>query len=142
VPIRIVVADDDADVLDAVCDSLTADGRFDVVATARDAGQAVDACAAQRPDAVLLDVRMPGSGIRAAAEIHRLELPVTIMAASAVASARDVADLLHAGARGIFAKGQLGADLGDLIARCCAGQVLLHVTAAAEGLRGYARRDV
>jgi DNA-binding NarL/FixJ family response regulator len=93
-----------------------------------------------RPDVVLLDVRMPGNGVRAAAEIHRLELPVTITAASAVVSARDVADLLHAGARGIFAKGQLGADLGELIARCCAGQVLLHVTAAAEGLRGYARQ--
>ena len=141
-PIRIVVADDDADVLDAVCDSLAADGRFDVVATARDAGEAVDACVTHRPDAVLLDLRMPGNGIRAATEIHRLELPVTIMAASAVVSARDVADLLHSGARGIFAKGQLGADLGELIARCCAGQVLLQVTAAAEGLRGYARRTV
>ncbi len=140
-PIRIVVADDDADVLDAVCDSLAADGRFAVVATASDADGAVNAVVTHRPDAVLLDVRMPGSGIRAAAEIHRLDLPVTITTASAGVSARDVAELLHAGVRGIFAKGHLGAELGELIARCCAGQVLLHVTAAAEGLRGYGRQN-
>ena len=137
--IRIVVADNDAVVLDAVCDALTGDGRFEIVATAVDAATAVAAVAEHRPDAVLLDVRMPGGGVAAAREIHDLGLPVTITVASAKVDAAMVSELLAAGVRGIFAKGRLGALLGAMIERCVAGQVLLLVPTGAEGLRRYGR---
>ncbi len=137
--IRIVVADNDAVVLDAVCDTLASDDRFEVVATAVDAASAVAAVAEHRPAAVLLDVRMPGGGVAAARGIHDLGLPVTITVASAKVEAATVADLLAAGVRGIFAKGQLGALLGDMISRCVAGQVLLLVPTGAEGMRLYGR---
>lgn len=138
-PLRIVVADDDIGVLDAICDALTEDGRFEIVATARDASSALAAVQQHRPDAVLLDVRMPGNGVDAATAIRRLDLPTTVMVASAGITAAEIAELLGAGVRGIFAKGQLGDSLGRMITRCCAGQVLLLVTSAAEGLRLYGR---
>lgn len=138
-PITIVIADDDIGVLDAICDALDEDGRFEVVATARDAPSALSAVEQHRPDAVLLDVRMPGSGVDAATAIHRLGLPITIMVASAGITANEIAELLRAGVRGIFAKGRLGDSLGRLISRCCAGEVLLLVTSGAEGLRLYGR---
>ena len=137
--IRIVVADNDAVVLDAVADALAVDDRFEVVATAVDAATAVAAVAEHRPDAVLLDVRMPGGGAAAAREISDLGLPITITVATAKAEATTVSELLAAGVRGIFAKGQLGALLGDMIARCVAGQVLLLVPTGADGLRLYGR---
>lgn len=137
--IRIVVADNDAVVLDAVADALAADPRFEVVATAVDAASAVAAVAEHRPDAVLLDVRMPGGGAAAAREIRGLGLPVVITVATAKAEAGTVSELLSAGVRGIFAKGRLGALLGDMIARCVAGEVLLLVPTGADGLRLYGR---
>ena len=137
--IRIVVADNDAVVLAAVCDALSADDRFAVVATAVDAAGAVAAVAEHRPDAVLLDLRMPGGGVAAAREIHDRGLPVTITVATAKVEAATVGDLLGAGVHGIFAKGRLGALLGDMISRCVAGQVLLLVPTGAEGLRLYGR---
>lgn len=137
--IRIVVADDDTAVLDAVVDSLGADGRFDVVATAVDAYGAVDAVREHRPDAVLLDVRMPGGGVAAAQQIRDTALPITITVASARVDATVVAELIGAGVRGIFAKGHLGGSLGDLIANCVAGQVLLLTASAAEGIRLHGR---
>lgn len=137
--IRIVVADNDAVVLDAVADALAADTRFEVVATAVDAASAVAAVAEHGPDAVLLDVRMPGGGAAAAREIHDRGLPVVITVATAKAEAATVSELLSAGVRGIFAKGRLGALLGDMIARCVAGEVLLLVPTGADGLRLYGR---
>lgn len=137
--IRIVVADDDAAVRDAVVEALRTDGRFEIVATAVDAYSAVDAVREHQPDAVLLDVRMPGGGAHAARQIRDTGLPVTITVASARVDATVVADLVAAGVRGIFAKGHLGDSLGDLIANCVAGQVLLLTSSAAEGIRLHGR---
>jgi len=138
VAIRVVVADDDPDVLDAECEALEADERFEVVARVCDGPAAVEAVTAHRPDAVLLDVRMPGGGIEAARAIQAGAVPVTITVASARADATLVADLLQAGVRGVFVKGHLGGDLAEMIARCCAGQVLLITPSGAEGLRIFA----
>jgi DNA-binding LytR/AlgR family response regulator len=47
---------------------------LDIVAEARDGAEAVELAAAQRPDVVFLDIRMPGmTGIEAAREIATLE---------------------------------------------------------------------
>jgi DNA-binding NarL/FixJ family response regulator len=140
--IRIVVADDDAAVRDAVVEALGADERYLVVATAIDAYTAVDAVREHRPDAVLLDVRMPGGGVTAARQIRDTGLPITITVASARVDATVVADLVGAGVRGIFSKGHLGDSLGDLIANCVAGQVLLLTSSAAEGIRLHGRGTV
>lgn len=84
-PIRVVVADDEPDVCLLLDLQLRAAG-LEVVATARDGAEALEACRRLRPDAVVMDLLMPGvSGFEA---IHALreELPgVGIVAYSAVA---------------------------------------------------------
>eukprot|EP01032_Pedospumella_encystans_P000317 gene317-356_t len=60
ITIRVVIADDDDDVRDALVEVVGADPRLVVVGTARSGDEAVAVCAATRPDVVLLDVRMPG----------------------------------------------------------------------------------
>ena len=69
IPIRILVAEDDANARSVVVDLLAALGHTVVseVATGR---EAIDRARSVAPDVVLLDVHMPdGSGIEAAAEI-------------------------------------------------------------------------
>jgi response regulator NasT len=68
-PIRVLLADDDANVRRLIAEQLTALGHT-VVAEAATGSEAVAAVARVRPDAVLLDVHMPdGSGIDAAPAI-------------------------------------------------------------------------
>jgi DNA-binding NarL/FixJ family response regulator len=66
---RLVVADDDNEVREALCDLLRAHG-FAVVGQAADGSEAVAAAVQSIPDAVMMDLRMPGvDGIAAARQI-------------------------------------------------------------------------
>ena len=136
-----VVADDDADVRSALCAALEADRRFAVIAFAASAEEVVAAVMRERPAAVLLDVRMPGGGVQAAREIRATGLLVAVVVVSAQVDAALVADMLEAGARGVLVKGRLGRDLPDLVARCCAGEVVLSTPAASAGLAIFAGRE-
>lgn len=57
-PLRIVVAEDEPDVLEFLCRALERQGH-EVVAAARDGQRLVDACRTLRPDLIVTDVRMP-----------------------------------------------------------------------------------
>jgi DNA-binding NarL/FixJ family response regulator len=75
--IRVLLADDEAMIRAGVAAILASDKEIEVVAEAADGREAVDLARANRPDVVLLDIRMPGlDGLAAAAEIRRL-LPET-----------------------------------------------------------------
>jgi DNA-binding NarL/FixJ family response regulator len=75
-----------------------------VCAEAGSAQAAIKAAVRERPDVCLLDVRMPGSGIRAAAEITS-RLPETVVVMISVSyDEQDVADSLRAGAKAYLMK--------------------------------------
>jgi DNA-binding NarL/FixJ family response regulator len=101
--ITVVLADDHAAVRAGIRLALAGEG-FDVVAEASDAPGAVEAARRERPDIALLDVNMPGSGIKAAEEIAAT-LPDTVVVMLTVS--RDDDDLfaaLRAGAAGYLLK--------------------------------------
>lgn len=75
---RVLVAEDDAIVAEAVCDRLT-DAGYEVVARAETGAAAVEAALALRPDLILMDVRLEGDmdGIRASELINeKMRVPV------------------------------------------------------------------
>jgi CheY-like chemotaxis protein len=77
VTLRAVVVDNDPDALDLVVTDLRLEG-VDIVATAVDGVAAIDTCKQHRPDAVVLDVRMPpGIDGVAVAEVLQRETPDT-----------------------------------------------------------------
>ncbi len=97
---RIVVADDSALMRRLVSDVLTRGG-LEVVGTARDGDEALTLCRRLRPDAMTLDLSMPGMGgidvlraLRAAA----LELPVVVVSAFSPAQGAYAVDALAEGA--------------------------------------------
>ncbi len=67
--VTVVLADDDEDVRGALRQLFEDVPDIEVVAEAGSAAEAVAACAAHTPDVALLDVRMPGNGLRATREI-------------------------------------------------------------------------
>lgn len=101
--ITVVLADDHAAVRAGIRLALAGEG-FNVVAEAPDGPSAVEAAKRERPDIALLDVNMPGSGIKAAEEIAAA-LPDTVVVMLTVS--RDDDDLfaaLRAGASGYLLK--------------------------------------
>jgi len=139
VPIRVVVADDDIGVRSAETDLLESDGRFEIVAAVDNADDVVAAVRVHRPDIVVLDVRMPGGGLRAAQRIQAAGVPSVVTVLSARMDAALLAELLRAGVRGVFTKGEVAGQLPDLLARCGNGEVLLSTRAAARGFALYVR---
>jgi DNA-binding NarL/FixJ family response regulator len=101
--VRVVIADDHAPLRAGIRRSLEADG-FDVCGEAGDGPGAVGLAEAERPAVCLLDVHMPGGGVRAAEEIVE-RVPETVVVMLTVS--RDDGDLfgaLRAGASGYLLK--------------------------------------
>ncbi|AXK36679.1 DNA-binding response regulator [Streptomyces armeniacus] len=107
-PVRVLVADDNP-VVRAGLDALLR-GRPDihVVAGAADGDEAYEAARRTRPDAILLDVRMPGvDGIAALPHLARLA-PVMMLTYSR--ESEIVHESLRLGARGYLVHGEFTAD--------------------------------
>ena len=101
--IRVLIADDHPPARAGVRMALERGG-FIVCAEAPDGTTAVAAARRERPDVCLLDIHMPGDGIRAAETIAR-ELPDTAVVMLTVSrSDADLFDALRAGACGYLLK--------------------------------------
>lgn len=122
---RLVLADDDEDVLDALASVFESDERFTVV-TSVGSGDAAQLAVREQPiDAVLLDARMPGGGVEAARAILDLRPTLCVVVLSARLENSLVDELLNLGVRGILHKGRVGGCLPSLLARCVAGEVVV-----------------
>ena len=103
-PISVLLADDHAPTRADIRRMLERDGRFSVCAEAADAAGAVARAIELQPDLVILDIRMPGSGLSALWEIVA-RLPQTKIVMLTVSEEED--DLfaaLRAGAHGYLLK--------------------------------------
>ena len=102
--IRVLVADDHPPTRAGVRAALEQQGTFSVCAEVPDGDSAVEAARRERPDVCLLDIHMPGDGIKAAETISR-ELPETAVVMLTVSRAdEDLFDALRAGASGYLLK--------------------------------------
>jgi two-component system, chemotaxis family, protein-glutamate methylesterase/glutaminase len=111
---RIVVADDSRLMRRMLSDALGRQG-FDVVATAADGDEALSACREHRPDALTLDLAMPGMdglGVLRALRDGRAEpLPVVVVSAFSPARGARAVDALAEGAFDLVAKPAFGEPL-------------------------------
>ena len=83
--VRVVIADDHRLVLDGIRRALEADGNFEIVGETQSGMQVLPLVAREKPDLVLLDVRMPNmDGLACLDEIRRRhpEIKVVMLSAS------------------------------------------------------------
>ncbi len=105
-PIRVLVADDEETVVDVLRALIGSDPSLRFVGAAHNAEDAIEMTARERPDVVLLDVRMPGGGgLRATREITKRCAPTKVVALSAHQDSDTVIGMISAGARGYVPKG-------------------------------------
>jgi DNA-binding NarL/FixJ family response regulator len=137
---RILIADDHPPTRSAVRTALEQDG-WEVCAEAPDAARAIDLARATRPDVCLLDIRMPGNGIQAAAAISR-ELPDTAIVMLTVSrDDRDLFDALRAGASGYLLMDLSHDRLGPELRGVLAGEAALSRALMAKVLDEFRGRS-
>ncbi len=102
-PLRVVIADDHAPTRAGVKHALEADGCV-VLEALPDAPKAVAAALEHKPDVCLLDIHMPGGGIRAASEITKALPDTAVVMLTASRDDDDLFEALRAGASGYLLK--------------------------------------
>lgn len=108
-PIRVVLADDTADIRMLLRASLEIDGRFEVVAEAEDGRQAIDMVVAHLPDVVLLDLAMPVmDGLQAIAPITEGSPDSKIVVLSGFDASEMADEAMGRGAHAYLEKGASG----------------------------------
>jgi two-component system, chemotaxis family, protein-glutamate methylesterase/glutaminase len=128
---RVVVADDSRLMRRILSDALGRQG-FDVVATAADGDEALAACRQHRPDAMTLDLAMPGLdgiGVLKALKAGKADpVPVIVVSAFSPAHGARAVDALAEGAFDLVAKPAMGESMESFTA-----ELAKKVNDAAEG---------
>jgi len=139
--IRVVVVDDEALVRSGFELILNASDGIQVVATAQGA-QAVDAVRRERPDVVLLDVRMPDvDGLTVLREIQTLPEPPTVAMLTTFDTDEYILTALRSGAAGFLLKDTEPEQLAQLVRTLAAGGVVMSPKASRALLRGHPGAD-
>ena len=115
--VRVLLADDDEVLLNAIAGLLEEEGRFELVATATDAEQAIALALQHRPDVALIDVRMPGGGPHAASEICAGAPETAVVALSADGDRESVMRMIAAGSSGYILKGGSAQEIIEALER-------------------------
>ena len=104
-PIRVVLIDDDPDVRTLLEVLFDLDDRFELVGAAPDGVTGLDLVRELVPDAVVVDLEMPGiDGLRVIAAVKALELDIRIIVFSAFPDPFTLFDVLRRGADGYLDK--------------------------------------
>ncbi len=118
---RIIIADDCRAVLDAVAAMLASD--FDIVGTARDGGELLDAVARLNPDIVVLDLSMPVcNGLEVARRLRAEHSRAKVVFLTVHGDEDFVHEALAAGAAAYILKSSMAVELGHAIHEALAGR--------------------
>ena len=124
--IRVLIADDELLVREALVEVVGSHPLLEVVAIAADAEEAIKLACDSKPDIALVDVKMPGGGgARAARGILECSSQTRVVALSAYDDRAIVLDMLRAGAVSYLLKGSPGAKIVDWIVRSARGESIL-----------------
>jgi DNA-binding NarL/FixJ family response regulator len=123
---RVVVADDQRVVREGLATIVGSIPGLEVVGLAADGNEAVALAAELRPDAVLMDLRMPHlDGVAATSAIRQDQPAVRIVVLTTYADDDSVIAALSAGASGYLTKDATRDDIRRALEAAVAGQVVL-----------------
>ena len=130
--IRVLVVDDQAIVRDGLVTVLSLVPDLEVVGEAGDGAAAVAAVERDRPDVVLMDLRMPEvDGATATARIVAAHPEVAVLVLTTFADDESIVTALRAGARGYLTKDAGRAEIATAVRAVASGQTTLDATVGA-----------
>lgn len=132
-PVRVLLCDDDPVMSSALSELIETAPGFELVGVAVDAASAAALAMSTNPDAVLLDVRMPGGGWTAARRIREVVPTARLVALSAHCDPKVVGRMLQAGVMEYLVKGvNSDLDILDAIRRKGYGHFGLNLSETEE----------
>ena len=121
-PLRVVVADDQATVRDGLVVLLGLADGIEVVGSAANGQEALDVVRQTRPDAILLDLRMPVlDGIETTRQLTKHHPEVAVVVLTTYADDASIIDALEAGARSYLTKNADRADIAQTLRSAVTG---------------------
>ncbi|MBP8536840.1 response regulator [Streptomyces sp. MK37H] len=133
--IRVLLAEDQSMVREALAALLGLDDEIEVVAQVARGDEVVEAARTHRPDVALLDIEMPGmSGIEAAAALHRADPGIRIVILTTFGRPGYLRRAMESGADAFLVKDAPAAQLADAIRRVLGGERVIDPTLAAAAL--------
>jgi two-component system, NarL family, response regulator DesR len=133
--IRVLLAEDEEMIREALSSLLAREADIEVVATAADGHAAVEQALAHRPDVAVVDLQMPGlDGVGVVLELERVLPGCAVVILTGHGTPMVLRQALASGARGFLAKGAPADALADVIRRVAAGSRYVDPVLAAEAL--------
>jgi two-component system, NarL family, response regulator DesR len=133
--IRVLLAEDQAMVREALAALLTLEGDLEVVAQVSRGDQVVDAARATEPDVALLDIEMPGGdGLAAAAKLADTAPDVRTVILTTFGRPGYLRRAMESGAMGFVLKDAPASELASAVRRVMAGERVLDPALAAAAL--------
>jgi DNA-binding NarL/FixJ family response regulator len=124
--IRVVVVDDQRVVRDGLCMLIGLIDGVEVVGTAADGLEAIEVAGRERPDVVLMDLRMPRlDGAAATSELRRTLSGTHVLVLTTYAEDESLFPALEAGARGYLTKDASAEEIERAIRAVVAGRTHL-----------------
>lgn len=137
-PITVVLADDHPMFREGLRFTLDQEPDLTVVAEAGDGDEALDHVAQLRPDVLVLDLNMPGTGgLEALRLLAARADPVRVLVVSMDSDDATVLDAVRAGAHGYLAKGAHPEHVLSAVRAVAAGHAVFGPTLAARMLRFF-----
>jgi two-component system, chemotaxis family, chemotaxis protein CheY len=117
-PRRVLIVDDSTLMRRLVKETLVADG-WEVVGEAADGQEAIERYQQLRPDAVTLDIVMPGTdGVAAMGAILEFDPQAKVVVVSALNQTKLISEAIRAGAEDFIAKPFMPEQLQDTLRTC------------------------
>jgi DNA-binding NarL/FixJ family response regulator len=139
VTVRVVVADDHPIVRDGLRALLTSIPDVELVGEATTGREAVRSAVTDRPDVIVMDLRMPDlDGAAATAEICRVAPDVAVLVLTMLDDDDSVFAAMRAGARGYLVKGASQQEIVRAITAVAAGEAIFGPGVARRVLRYFA----
>ena len=136
-PIRLLLVDDHPVVRAGIRGMLAGQPDFAIVGEAADGASAARLAEAQRPDVVLLDLRMPGlDGVATLAALRARGLPCRVLVLTTYDTDADIVRAIAAGATGYLLKDAPREELYRAVRATARGEAVLAPSVAARLMHG------
>jgi DNA-binding NarL/FixJ family response regulator len=134
--IRILLVDDHPVVRMGLRGMLDAEPDLTVIGEASDGAEGADLALRERPDIVLMDLRMPGGdGVEATGRILAADRDIKVMVLTTYESDRDILRAIEAGASGYLLKDASPAELAEAVRAAARGETVLAPSVASTLVR-------
>ncbi|HVW48607.1 MAG TPA: response regulator transcription factor [Solirubrobacterales bacterium] len=141
-PLRVIVADDQRVVREGLTLMLGLIDGIEPVGAAADGEEALALIAAERPDVVLMDLRMPRlDGIEATRRLAETHPRIGVVALTTYADDETVVQALQAGARGYLTKDAGAEQIRGAVERVAAGEAAIDPAVQRQLIAAVRRGD-